>query len=518
MSNQGDIFRTFCKYVDERIFPEENTGTYVAFVIDQAFIDEFCKIHSLTESNLMSAVRSSLYSYRRDHLYVKGILAIQLFAASKRANDGVITERNYRDRLSQVLHWDIDDLQSWMVDYQDFIWKSLYDWCDSHYFQITKCKRRTGTGRYVQYPVKQALRVFTEEDLKYIARCFVDCKLSPNEDIQKTDFKRIIGTRDILSNIQTNHGRLVIENSISSEDYYDQVFNYFLRWNGEYKIRRDKVNNVVSKNVEQLYLYLPDDFQCLELRNANLTLEKSFELESTTYETLSKNYSFKRNGVILFRRDDVYDNYWQEVRFLEGQEEGLVICYQNKAPLVYCKLSSYLVYHNRFVQIFRIQYENKTKEFYGEKRLYELYGGLKIGRHTYLQGAAPTLRLYHPSIIWIDGKTYGKEDCKEDITLIHLPIGHHYIKIPGYKRLEFDVVKAAAEKGVWMNEYNKWRIDRADTLWEHCKYENGIVGLDFSSISQKNMNMDDPTLKRWANMLTYGPVTSILHLAITMPR
>ena len=59
MDSLGDIFKAFCKFVDERIFPEENAGTYVAFVIDQTFIDEFCKIYSVKESMLMSAVHST---------------------------------------------------------------------------------------------------------------------------------------------------------------------------------------------------------------------------------------------------------------------------------------------------------------------------------------------------------------------------------------------------------------------------------------------------------------------------
>lgn len=504
MNNQGEIFRAFCKFVDERIFPEENMGTYVAFVVDQSFIDEFCKIHSLTESDLMLAVRSSLYSYRRDNLYVKGVIAIQLFAASKRANDGIITEKNYRDRLSQVLRWDIDALQSWMVDYQEYVWKTLYDWCDSHYFQITKCKSRTGTGRYVQYPVKQALRVFTEEDLRYIARCFVDSKLSPDEDIQKKDFQKIIGKNDIQRYIQTNHGRLVIKNSISEDDYYDQVFNFFLRWNGDYKEKRDKVKNVVKNGAEQLYLYLPNDFQFLEMRNTNLTLIKKFNLETTSYDILSKSYNFKQKGIILFKHDDVYDNYWQEVRFLEGQEEGLVICYHQIDSLLYCRLSQYLIYRNKFIQIFKIKYDNITRNFYGETRPYKLYGGLKIGRQTYLHGAAPTLILDQPIRVWIDGISYGEGEVKDKIPLNNLIVGHHYIKIPNFKKLEFEIVKASADKGVWLNTYSKWQINNVEKSWENCKCEIGIVGLDFSSIPQDKTYLDVPPLRRWTNMLTYG--------------
>ena len=144
MNSLGGIFREFCKFVDERIFPEENAGTYVAFVVDQTFVDEFCKLHSLTEETLMDAVGNCLYDQRRDMLFVKGMLAIQLFAASKMAESDNISARNYRYRLSRILDWDITQMDEWLGMYQDGLWHSLYKWCDQHYFQITKIQRQFG--------------------------------------------------------------------------------------------------------------------------------------------------------------------------------------------------------------------------------------------------------------------------------------------------------------------------------------------------------------------------------------
>ncbi len=505
MNSLGDIFRAFCKFVDERIFPAENAGTYVAFVVDQAFIDEFCKIYSVKESMLMSAVRSSLYNNRRDNLYVKGILAIQLYAASKRANEGTISEKNYRERLSQVLDWNMYDLQDWMKTFQEDIWETLYRWCDRNYFQITKCERRTGTGRYVQYPVNQALRVFTEEDLKYIASCFVSKNLSPGEDIQKRDFRKLISRYDILYNIQTNHAKLVIENSITDDDYYNQVYNFFLRWNGDFKERTGKTKNVIKKECVQLYMYLLDDFSCLELRTAQLSLEKRFELSSTSYETIVKNYNFKRKGVILFKHDDVYDNYWQEVRYLEGkEEEGLIVCYYTNETDVHYRLRPFLIHQDKNVQIFKIKYGYATRDFYSDKRFYELVGGLKIGRQIYLYGAAPILKLENPTRIWIDGKTYSETECDGDIMLNHLSEGHHYIKIQDYKKIEFDLVKVSASTCDWMQGYFQWHFDKKRSVWESNKEEQGIVGLDYPSIPQKTINEAIPTFRRWANQLTFG--------------
>lgn len=504
MDSFADIFRTFCKFVDERFFSEENAGTYVAFVVDQSFIDEFCKIYSIKETFLMDAVRESLYSYKRDILFVKGMLAIQLYAASKRANDGYITEKNYRDRLSQVLDWDINDLQFWMQEYQEDIWKTLYDWCDNHYFQITKCQRKTGTGRYVQYPVNQALRVFTDEDLKYIATCFIRNNLSPGEDIQKRDFKKLIGKYDIMHSIQTNHGHLVIQNSISDTDYYNQVYNYFLRWDGQFKERSGKTKSI-KKEPEQLFVYLPDDFSCLEFRTSKLALEKKLNLSLTSYETLASSYTFKRKGVILFKRDDIYDNYWQEVRYLEGKDvEGLVVCYFQKESDVHYKLRPSLIWQNKHVQIFKIKYDFNTRDFYTDKRFYELYGGLKIGRQSYLYEGAPTLRLDSPTRIWIDGKSYGDGECEGNVYLNHLEEGHHYIKIQDYKKIDIDIIKAKPNKCDWMVNYHQWIIDKNNKRWENIKEEQGIVGLDYSVIPQNKHKDEFPTLTRWSRLLTFG--------------
>lgn len=505
MESLGDIFRAFCKFVDERIFPEENAGTYVAFVVDQAFVDEFCKLHSLTEETLMDAVGDCLYDQRRDTLFVKGMLAIQLFAASKMAESDNISARNYRYRLSRILDWDISQMDEWLGTYQDRLWHSLYDWCDQHYFQITKCEMKSGPWKNVQYPINQARRVFSEEDLKYIANCFVEKGLSPSDDLQKRDFRKIISNTDIVLSAQSHHGRIVIENSVKQEDYYNQVYNYFLRWDGEYKEKHGKPRNVVKKGSNQLFMYLPDDFRYIEMRTETLSLERKFDLESTSYDVLAKSYHFKRNGIILFKHDDVYDNYWQETWNLEGKDaEGLVICFPQRDSTIRYYLRPNMVYHNKFVEIFKIRYDTNTRAFFTDKRFYELFGGLKIGRNTYLMGAAPTLKLEWPTKIWVDGKAYSEKECEGDISLNHLQEGHHYIKIQDYKKLEFDLVVATANTCDWMLSYFQWHFDKQGAIWESNKDEKGIVGLDYPSIPQKTISEDIPTLRRWTNQLTFG--------------
>ena len=307
------IFSTFCKFIDDRIFSEENMGSSLAFVVEK---------NKVEERDLMISVRHSLYSYSRNIAHIKGVLAIQLYAASKRANSGGITVKNYRDRLSQVLlGWDMNDLQRWMEEHQEIYWETFYDWCDSHYFFVAKCKRKTGAGRYVQYPLMQSQCVFTEEDLKYIACAFVDYDLLPGEDLSEKDFWRNINRYQLLSYFRTRHSREVVDNSRTEDDFKRQIFNYYLRWDGEYKLGYNStVKKQTIKEVGE-FVYLTEDYSRLQFRNSNLKLTKELDVSKLTYAEMSRLFSFKHKGLILFKKDDIYDNYWQECRYLEEDQK-----------------------------------------------------------------------------------------------------------------------------------------------------------------------------------------------------
>ena len=56
------IFSSFCSFIDAQIFSEDNAGMSVSFVVDKAFIMEFCEKNNITENTLMDAVRVKMYS------------------------------------------------------------------------------------------------------------------------------------------------------------------------------------------------------------------------------------------------------------------------------------------------------------------------------------------------------------------------------------------------------------------------------------------------------------------------
>jgi len=498
------IFDLFCNYVDETLFSKENKGEIVAFVVDHTFITEFCHTYNITEDRLLEAVFDKLYSYSRNHLHIKGILAIQLYAATKREYSDGVTEANYRDRLSQVLNWDIGDLQRWMADYQEEFWSLLYQWCDKNGYIIAKCARKKGHGRYVQYPVQQARRIFTEEDLKYISYHFVDKKILPNEDLSQKDLWRILGEHRLDSYVHTNHGKQLVGEPEYRQDAYRQIFNYYLRWDGSFTdIFKQKAKHVQK---ELAFLYLSGDYSSLDVRNESMKLIKKIPIDKLILKTLEGLYHFKRKGIILFKKNDIYENYWQETRYLEGDEDGIAIVFKDdrlynfnqKYPLQEFNRHAPLLKSPSF-DIFEITHIRGYSELYTEKRFYSLEGGLKVGRMQYLDVAPPFLKIEKPSFFLIDGEEPPVGPHDGYLLLNFLSKGKHNIKFPNHKKLEFEIVHCDVAAPCWKDSYNKWNISRKEKSWDSSFGDSGIVGLDFSCVKISSDNNNDRNLvTKWA--------------------
>lgn len=508
----SSIFHRFCLYVDKTIFSKRNIGGTIAFIVDQAFVDDFCKQEETTEDILLRDVRCRLYSPDRNHLHIKGILAIQLFAASKREDSGGITEANYRDRLSQVLNWDINDLQNWMIEHQEHFWNSLYKWCDDNGFHIAKCRPKTGAGRYVQYPVQQANRVFTLKDLKYISYHFVENNLQPGEDIQERDFWKILKKNSLASYVHTPHGKRLIQNPEYIQDAYIQIFNHFLRWDGSYL--NYKINKSGSIESEKTFLYLTGDYDHIDIKDINFKRVKRLELKDIDIHDIQADYRFKRPNLILFRRYENYNDYWEETRYLEDQEDGIAIVFKSSA--IYStwdsasRLFSHLkpVYKTDELTVYRFKYSLSLSSLYTERRFFVLVGGLKIGRMQYIVDVPPTLKMERESIFWIDGELPNKRITNGNLTLDFLDVGHHEIKFPNHKALEFEIVNCNVGASQWDDQFNKWSLQRNANLWITTpSIDTGIVGLDFSCIPMRvrTKTIDDtPILTRWAQAHLLG--------------
>lgn len=495
------VFDKFCKYVEDTIFSMEYKGAVVAFVIDQAYINKFCDEYDLTEKKLLSDVRRRINSYNASDIrHVKGLLAIQLYAVSKMADGDGFSAKNYRDRLAELLNIETSDLAVWLRENQDAFWKSLYRWCENNDFEIAKSYPNTGLPYgYVQYPIQQAERVLKEQDLKSIACYFVDENLTPKDDLTYRQFWSIINWHKI-SNYCTVRGRKIVNNFMYETDVKKQIFNYFLRWTGEY-VRFRQQQKVQDA---ELQLYLKQDLQKLEIRDENLELVNSFNLDNLILSTFKEQYRICRNGVILFKEDDIYDDVWIETRYLEKGTEGIAVVFN---------MSSYRFdFHEvnllrRFsnLSIYKISETCDMNSFYEDKRDYWFEGGLKLQRNTYLKGSDVVFNYRENCKFWIDGEI--PKHTNNKVHLNYLSVGKHVIKVKNYKAIEINIVDPQISPD-WLQKHNSWQFNRTTGLWGSSSGE-GVVGLDFSLYSESELKMKEiNTLYNWSITFCYTETNS----------
>lgn len=494
------IFFKFCTYVDENIFPFENKGEVIAFIVDQTFINDFCKEYHTSEKELLSDASLRRYSVSRNAFLTKGMIALQVFAATKRANSDGITERNYRDRLDELLFHDSNELKRWMELYQDRMWKTFYDWCDANEFLVSrKLKPGFGTGRYVQYPLQEARRVFTTEALLNFARAFVDNGLTLEDDLSFSAFWSIVSWDSLSFYIDSNNARLIYYNSSFTEDAQRQIYNFFLRWDGEYRIRNGseaKKRVTSSGNL----VYLSQDYDALEIREVNGKLLSSFALTSLRYEVLvnPKNHiPVRRKGIFLFKWDDLYQ-IWQECHYLEEGESGIAMVFPDETNMSYAfRLCTVLLTCPK-LRIYKLTPDNTPPLCITERKTCYLEGGLKVRREAYLVGAAPFLVREQNERVRIDKELIDSTEAR--INLNGLGIGEHVINVPGRKPIRFELIAPLGHSPQWDKSFQKWVIGAKKPLWGMAQIEEGVSGMDLSPICQtKHINGEDrPATRAWA--------------------
>lgn len=498
-----EIFTQFCKYVDEIIFSEENKGKVVAFIVDQTFINDFRKEYHTSEKDLLYSARRALYRVSRDPFYARGMIALQVFAATKRANEGGITERNYRNHLCDMLFPnDMNGLQRWMADYQDEMWHTFYNWCHVNNFRVSKelHPRPYQTGRYVQYPLQEALRVFTAEALLNFARAFVDHGLTPEEDVSFKTFWEIITWHALASYIDSNNASRIYYDSSLRDDAKQQIYNFFLRWNGDYRVANYSVVNAKAPSHGN-DLYLTQDYENVEIRNNNGKLIRSFSIESLHYKTLTNkdhHVAIRRKGIFIFQWDSVYQ-IWQETLCIEEGNDGVALVFPSEAPKSFLFYNCETVVYRPQLRVYQLT-KKTAPGFYSEKKTCYLEGGLKTGRNLYLVGAAPFLVREKSESVRIDKELLLSKEKK--LNLNYLGDGPHTVSVPGRKPIRFELIKPSLMNPEWSDEFSQWHIQKKDAIWKTESVINGVSGMNFSALCLSEIEDEDPPSKAWAKI--YG--------------
>lgn len=511
-----DPYSTLGRYTIDTFFADDKRGDVVFPIIDEYFMARFCKVNGCSISDFFGSIQRSYRIYyisassRIEEIL--GLIAIQLYAASKMETSDGFSSSNFRDRIcaEDVLNLNLKEWQQWAVGNQDGIWRKYYQWCDKKSFVIVnKCEPRDGKDRYVQYPKVHASLILNRQDLKSIAYNFVEKGLSPNEDLTEKEFWSLIGKQHEKYYYSNRATRIINSDRDMANE---QIYQYFLLWKGEYLTPFCYGSGTKEKTKKAQYsinLYHGDNdewfIDIMGIENGNLIKEVQLTANQSL-EFLKPYYTLKQTNVIVFQKDPDYDSLWNETRYVEDYDsEALLLEYIGEYGARYS--GRHVIASIGRFRIVRINPESYGK-FYGEKRPYSIVGGLKVNPGTYIVGAPPLLITKKAMIFWIDGKRFDTLD-EEETHILHLDIGVHQIKVRGYKAKEICMVDINAEINPWKDN-PRWSLTRHRPCCWQITDAGDVIGMDFSHCV--NDTPVESPLKKWCADILYNTSESNLNL------
>lgn len=511
-----DPYSTLGRYVVDTFFADDKKGDMVFPIIDEYFMAQFCKVNDCSIRDFFGYVQRSYRFFNMSDCSrieeILGLIAIQLYAASKMETSDGFSSSNFRDRIcdEDVLNLDLNEWQQWATENQDDVWRKYYQWCNRNSFIIANiCQPRKGKDRYVQYPKVHASLILNRQDLKSIAYNFIEEGLSPNEDLTEKEF---------WSLIDKQHEKYYYTNRASRIIYTDrdmaneQIYQYFLLWNGEYltpayygsgnEAKKNKVKYSIN-----LYHVGNDDWfiDIIDIKTGNLIKEVQLTADQTL-QFLNPYYKLKRNNVIVFQKDSDYDCLWNETRYVEDYDsEAFLLEYIGDFGPRYSG-RNVIASIGRF-RIVKINPESYGK-FYGEKRPYSIVGGMKVSPGTYIVGAPPLLLTKKAMTFWIDGKRFDTHD-EEETYILNLDKGAHQIKVRGYKAKEISMMDIDAEISPWKDN-PRWSLVRHRPYCWQTTDAGNVTGMDFSHCVV--ISSTKSPLKKWCTDILYNASESNLNL------
>ncbi len=479
-----DIYSLFGNYIKKNFLGNDKRGEEVFLVIDLYFINTFCIAHRITYDDFIHSIqRRWAWNITSSSGIIEslGFIGIQLYAASQMENEGGYSSNNFRDRICSIemLDLHLKEWDEWAEKYQDTLWNKYYRWCNREGFLIPhKCERRVGKDRYVQYPKTHSEEILNREDLKRIANLFVSKNLAPNEDISEVDFWKILN----LSYNHKSYSRRASKILSTNRDLFKkQVYQYFLSWDGEY-IEGNGVKKL-DKLTNQLFLLNCEGEWFFDIKQQETSSICNFPLNTKgLMKEITQYYLFKRNNIILFKREMEYEGVWKETRFIENYEDEGLAFISSDSYRGFFSSKDIVMKVNDFMLV-RITYSPGLEKYYERPRPYSLTDGVKLGHHTYLLGAPPLLTFYEPTTFWLDDEKVVSETGNFPLVFEK---GSHSIKIKGYKAIEIYITEDLPYVQQW-GKHSKWKLstDGDIPIWGLMQNDGDVVGLDFGMYSHR---------------------------------
>lgn len=425
-----EVYKNFNKYIHDSFFPKDKVGESIILPVDQSFIQDFCKKFKITNQEFHNHIKtlfghdwSIALQFASNIPQSLGIIGIQISIAFSMQKDNVYSDREYNPRLADYLNISINTLQQLYTKYQDYLWQRLKEWAQSNHFHFYIPNKGHWAGRYIQYPLSQAL--LNEELLKSIPKLFMKVGLKPNEPLSFKNFRAIVEYSDQGSILPGNFYKIKrrLQDQGRTEYLYMQLYNFYTQtWDGSYPEKDDSPGGksdykVKSIEKQKTLLEIADDLKIVKVLNSDDILQKSLPLsDKNLFCELSKSYKLfdKSCQYIFFTKDDAYNN-WYDARYLETGK-NLIIC---KKESVCCKKINELKsldvrkrdLFNENLNAFEVDILNSLplssywRQFFrANEKQYRLENGLKLSRKTWMLGAGPDIVFEKPVNAWLNGE------------------------------------------------------------------------------------------------------------------
>lgn len=508
-------YNKFNEYIYHHFFNDENIGETIILAVDDSIISDFCNLFEITKEELDISVRQK-YRHSWDLTLTEemdipqyiGFIAIQIYLASQMQNEGDFSDRQFNPRLSQYLDISTNKLQELYRLYQDSLWQGLVEWTTENNFNICIPEMKSGKGRFVQYPLSQAL--LNKEDLKNAPKLFENVGLKLDENLNLGNFTTLITDSDryiFPTHYYRVKTRLMKEGQI--EMLYMQLFDFYNNvWNGEYpeeeEEKREKGGKRYVIHKSKTNLVLDNQLENLEIVNHQNEVLRRFALNnSLLFGLINKEYRLFYSNLLIFSKDVDY-NEWVDCRYLNLGEEQVIVCMSHS--IVKLKIheldQNYEDFSNQYFSIFKVRLSNEMPNhyywddyLYRVKKNYKFEFGLKLSRNAWMLGAGPMITFTEETDVWINGK---KQILNEDNLCIYCrdyPHGTYRLKVKGCQVERFSIEKPAV---FHIDDKHGWQIDKLDAKWQPNEDKYQIEGLSTCFPIQT----EKTNARTWINALT----------------
>ena len=516
------IYSKFNKYIHDKFFSEENFGENIIMSVDDFDVTNFCTENKIEKEEFQNVIRGN---FSRDWSLAQtinkadnipnlfGLIAIQIYIASLMNEDNDYSASEYNPRIANYLDISVNSLQLLYSKWQDKIWHELNLWSNSNNIFLSIPQMGTGKGRYIQYPLSQAL--LNKEDLKKVPLLFQNVGIKYFETLSFIEFKYLILNSD-NGNLLTSHyyrTKKRLEEENQSDLLYTQLYSFFsMEWDGEYCFsNQDKLNCKTTRirKIENCNLLLDWENREIQINDNNEdddVIKTVLLTENELFKKIKKYLIYSKERLIIFVKDIYYDT-WNQNRYIERNKPCIIICekYNNASKLIHRLDNNHINHSNSQYEIYEVNVnELITHTFWArffskDQKNYHFENGLKLSHNSWLMNAGPDIIFDNDVFAWLNGNRIILTQSNLIYSLRNFDIGIYRLKVKDKSPVTIEIVDS---KNSCISEIQiGWNISLDKSYWRVVYDDYQILGLHTAF----HENEEEANVRTWINANSEKP-------------